>query len=132
MTTTSWTDSLLDAAPVKAIFGPNLPTLAGIELHEINLHRDGPRVMLRFDLQDFPVHPPEKWSSAGFNRVQIRLLALGVQLLQVVGLQSNMKVDLSINKDGPLVRLCGDNGTIRFELIAEAVIVESISAYRDV
>jgi hypothetical protein len=42
-----------------------------------------------------------------------------------------MRVDLSINKDGPLVCLCADNGEIRFELIAEHVIVESISAYRE-
>lgn len=129
MTTTSWIDLVLDAAPVKAVFGPNAPSLEGIDLHEINLHRDGPRVLLRFDLRDFPARAPQKWSSAGFNRVQIRLMALGVQLLKIAGLQSNMKTDLSIKKDGRLVRICADNGTVRFELTAESLVVESISAY---
>lgn len=131
MTTTNWTDSLLDAAPVKAIFGPNPPSLEGIDLHEINLHRDGPRALLRFDLQDFPVHPPRKWASAGFNRVQMRLIALGVQLLEIAGLQSNMKTDLSITKEGCLVRILADNGTVRLELTTESLIVENISAYRE-
>ncbi|MDS4055332.1 MAG: Imm50 family immunity protein [Candidatus Accumulibacter sp.] len=131
MTTSNWTDSVLDAAPVRAIFGPSPPSLEGIDLHEINLHRDGPRVLLRFDLQDFPVHPPRKWAFAGFNRVQMRLIALGVQLLEIAGLQSNMKIDLSINKEGPLTRVCADNGTVRLELTAEFLIVDSISAYCD-
>lgn len=129
MTTTNWTDSVLDAAPVKAIFGPNPPSLEGIDLHEINLHRDGPRVLLRFDLQDFPVHPPRKWASAGFNRVQMRFIALGVQLMEIAGLQSSMKTDLKINKEGRLVRICADNGAFRLKLTAESLIVESISAY---
>ena len=131
MTTTNWTESLLDAAPVKAIYGSNPPLLEGIDLHEINLHRDGPRVLLRFDLPNFPTHPPQKWASVGFNRVQIRLMALDVQLLEIAGLQSNMKIDLSIRKEGALVCIRADNGAVRLQLAAESLIVESISAYRE-
>lgn len=131
MTITNWTDLVLDAAPVRSIFGPKPPTLEGISLHEIILHRDGPRVLLRFDLHDFPVRPPEKWFAAGFNRVQIRLLALDVQELEIAGLQSNVQVDLSVKKDGPLVRLHADNGAVRFDIGAAALIVENISAYRE-
>ena len=61
----------------------------------------------------------------------MRLIALGVQLLEIAGLQSNMKIDLSINKEGPLTRVCADNGTVRLELTAEFLIVDSISAYCD-
>ena len=131
MTATSWIDLVMDAAPVKAIYGPKPPTLEAIDLHEIILHRDGPRMLLRFDLHDFPEHPPKQWTAAGFNRVQMRLLVSGVRKLQITGLQSNMQVDLSINKDGPLVHLHADNGIVRFDLAAESVIVESISGYRD-
>jgi hypothetical protein len=131
MAMTSWTDSLLDAATVEAIFGEKPPTLEHVDLHEIILHRDGPRVLLRFDLQDFPARPPKKWSAAGFNRVQMRLLVSGVKELAITGWQANVRVDLSIKRDGPLVRLQADNGVVRFDLGAEFVVVESISAYRD-
>lgn len=131
MTTTNWTDLVLDAAPVRAIYGPKPPRLYAIDLHEITLHRDGPRVLLRFDLRDFPEHPPQKWTVAGFNRVQMRLLASGVRELQIDGLQPKTQVDLSIKQEGPLIRLHADNGVVRLDLAAQAVIVESISAYRD-
>jgi hypothetical protein len=124
---TNWTDLLLDAAPVKAIFGPKLPTLEAIDLHGILLHRDGPRVELWFNLQEFPEHPPKKW--VDFNRVQIQLVATSVQKLEIAGLQTNIKVDLSIYKDGPLIRLHADNGLVRFDIGAEFVSVQRISAY---
>lgn len=128
---TSWIDFVLDVAPIKAIFGSELPTLERVDLHEITLHRDGPRVLLRFDLKNFPSHPPKKWSSEGFNRVQIRLVALGIKTLQIDGWQSNITVDLSIIRDDLLVHISADNGAVRFQLGAESIIVEGISAYRD-
>ena len=131
MTMTSWTDLVLDAAPLKAIFGPKPPSLESINVHEVVLHRDGPRVLLRFDLHDFPMHPPKKWSAAGFNRVQIRLLALGVQQLQIAGLQSDIQVDLCIDKDGPLIRLQADNNAVRLYLETDFLIVEGINAYKE-
>jgi hypothetical protein len=43
-----------------------------VELHELILHRDGPRLQLRFDLPRFPDHPPSRWQ-AGANTVQVTL-----------------------------------------------------------
>ena len=131
MTTISWIDLVLDATPVKAIFGQELPMLEDIDLHEIALHRDGPRVLLRFDLQDFPMHPPKKWVAEGFNRVQMRLLASGVRELHIAGWQANNRVDLRIEKDGSLVRIRADNGVVQLDLIADFLIVDRISAYRE-
>lgn len=131
MTMTGWTDLLVDVAPVKAIFGLKPPRLEGISLHEIIIHRDGPRVLLRFDLADFPLCPPQKWAAAGVNRVQVRLLALGVQELKIAGLQSKIQIDLGLKKVGSLIRLSADNGTVQLDLGAEAVAVENISAYRE-
>ena len=37
---TNWTDLVLDASPVQAIFGPRPPALEAVDLHEIVLHRD--------------------------------------------------------------------------------------------
>ncbi|WP_179107061.1 Imm50 family immunity protein [Variovorax sp. KK3] len=127
---THWTDLLVDAAPVRAIYGSSPPLLEGVDLHEMSLHRDGPRLLLRFDLHGFPDHPPAKWSASGLNRVQMRLLAVGVENLQISGFSSNMRMDLRIVKEGPLVRLCGQNEHAKFGLRTEFVMVDGISAYR--
>ncbi len=131
MTIPDWADVVLNAVSVKAIFGSDLPALDGVSIHEIVLHRDGPRVLLRFDLKAFPARPPAKWVAAGFNRVQVRLLAVGVHGLQITGLQSNIHVDIQISMEGSMIRMHGDNGTFRFDVVTESVIVDGISAYRD-
>ncbi len=131
MATTAWTESVLDATSVKAIYGSRTPTLDGIVLHEIVLHRDGPKVQLRFDLKEFPEHPPEKWLSGRFNRVQLRLMAMGVKASRIDGLCASMTLDLHFEKKGESLRLHADNGRVRFELTADVVIVNEISAYRE-
>lgn len=126
----NWLDFIEDATSVIAIYGDNLPTLEGVDLHEVSLHRDGPRVHLRFDLPVFPGQPPKKWSAANFNRVQLRLIAVGVQDLQISGLQSTCVLDLKITKETKMIRLHADNGQMKIDICAEHFIVDSISAYR--
>jgi len=68
---------------------------------------------------------------SGFNRVQVRLLALRAPELLIAGLQPNIQIDLSIKNDGTKVRMSADKGGFRFQLSAESVMVDSISAYRE-
>jgi hypothetical protein len=70
-----WTDLLVDPRTIRAIFGPTGPSLEGIELHAIELHRDGPTVTLRFDVAEFPADPPKKWLERECNRVWLKLQA---------------------------------------------------------
>lgn len=44
--------------------------LEEVDLHEVALQRDGPRLQLRFDLPRFPDHPPARWH-ADANAVQV-------------------------------------------------------------
>ncbi len=125
----SWTDNLVDASPLSSIFGTEVPTLNDIDLHEVRLHRDGPRVLLRFDMRDFPARPPQKWIKAGFDRVQIQLIAIGVQSVKISGLQSTIKIDLNIFREEKAVRMTADNGSFKLELTAAALLVEGVSAY---
>lgn len=89
-------------------------------------------MLLRFDLAEFPPLPPEKWAAAGFNIVQIRLLALGVEELKIAGLQSDMHIDLGLKKDGALLRISVDSGAMKLDLGATSVVVENVSAYRGI
>ncbi|MCU0762127.1 MAG: immunity 50 family protein [Hydrogenophaga sp.] len=125
----SWTDFLNDEMPIKAIYGSDTPSLKRVNMHEIVLNRDGPAVLLRFDFQDFPSKPPQKWVKAGFDRVQARLLATGVSGLTIAGLKSCMDMDLSISKEAGLIRIVGAGDDIEFHLTAEFLLVQSINAY---
>ncbi|UKA05131.1 immunity 50 family protein [Photobacterium damselae subsp. damselae] len=55
----NWTKYLLDSNKIKAIFGDKIPSIEAIDLHEVLLNRDGPKVTFRFDLSDYPDNPPK-------------------------------------------------------------------------
>lgn len=58
-----------------------------IDLHEITLHRDGPRVRLRFDVAAVPHPLPARWDGDA-NRTQVQLACFGVSV-RVVGLRDH-------------------------------------------
>lgn len=124
-----WTDLLVDAASIKAIYGAALPTLDEIDLHEIILHRDGPNVTLRFDLKCFPKNPPKKWLNAGFNCVQLQLLASDIEDLQIQGWQTDIITNIKINKQESKIRLHASNEKFRIDLVFCFLIIKNISAY---
>ena len=125
----TWINLLTDSTPICSIFGNDLPDLQRVDLHEIILHRDGPRVSLRFDLTKYPTNPPEKWIAGGFNRVQLRLLAVGVQEISIKGWQTQCKITLKVFGDGAFIRLRSQDGEVKIELLTESLLVDSVTAY---
>lgn len=126
-----WISYLADASPVRAIYGSDCPDLELISLHELVLHRDGPRAVLRFDLKEFPNTPPKKWAAAGYNTVQVVLTAYRIEHLSILGWGTNVTINLEIQSDGSLIRLLGVGEAVKFEFIAAGLRVDKISAYRD-
>jgi len=69
----SWLDLIDNARFLSKLFPDQPPSLSAIRLHEIQLHQDGPRIILRLDLNEYPASPPDKWSVADCNTVQVPL-----------------------------------------------------------
>jgi hypothetical protein len=126
-----WGDLLVNPRAIEAIFGDQLPGLDNLELHEVVVHRDGPSVRVRFDIEEFPSDPPEKWRKAKHNRVQMEIVCVGVSDLSIQGLATNMMVSLSVEGESPNlgIQLTGPATTIEFS--AMFVDLSRISAYHD-
>ena len=74
---------------LKRIF-TNLPKIGDIDLFDIEIKRDGPAVIVNFDLVGIlPDNPPVKWGK-DFNRCQMGIYCLGVSELSMTGLATNM------------------------------------------
>jgi hypothetical protein len=127
---TIWFDVLDDARGIRAIYGDDAPPLEAVVLHEITLHRDGPRVVLRFDLPAFPSRPPEKWVSQGCNVVQVQLLLSGVESVSIQGLSTHSVVDIAVAGDGRKVRVTTSGSSV-IDVLALDASITSISAYMD-
>lgn len=127
----SWIDLLYKPDGIRAIYGADLPTLRSVDLHEFSLHRDGPVATLRFDLAEFPRMPPKKWADQGFNVVQVQLSLGGVQRLTVVGWETNVTIDIDVERRGDVISLGTMNGPVGMKIEARSLILSRLSAHCD-
>lgn len=127
----NWTDTLLNPEKFKHIFRGEAMSLDAIELHEVLLHRDGPRVTLRFDLDGYPQDPPPKWAAQGCNRVQVQLTLIGVKSLSIQGWSTACTMDLSLVSSEGKVRLSGSDGVVAIDVLADFVDLGAVTAYVD-
>jgi hypothetical protein len=106
------------------------PSLIGVALHEVSLHRDGLTLSLRFYLAQFPDRPPKKWHPA-FNTAQVTLDLVGVSNLNISGFtttpvgglfldQANSTITFNFSADG-----CNVSGD------AQGAWVQRISGYEN-
>jgi hypothetical protein len=126
-----WVDVLSDSRPIRSIFGEHSPSLRTIVVHDLTIGRDGPSLCVRFDISEYPTNPPVKWVRTGVNRVQIRIIAFGVRDLTINGASSEMMANLELRVDGSRVQLGLDGRGFQVKAIADAIILDRISAYAD-
>jgi hypothetical protein len=125
----SWLDIISNPDGIIAIFGDEKPILEGIDLHEIVLHRDGPRITFRFDLPKFPSKPQKKWQLQGYNCIQLQLMLIGVFEVMIKGWSTHCKIDLVVKKEEGKIYLGGKNSITEFYMIADELVLININAY---
>lgn len=125
-----WAELVEDQRGIRAIFGGQAPDLRSISLHELSLDRDGPQLVLRFDLNKFPDTPPRKWQR--FNTVQLELSFIGVRDVNIAGWGTEIKTDLRFwRADDGIFVVELEGGGIRVSARALAAMIRKISAYED-
>ena len=122
-----WIQNLDNPKAVSSIF-PVLEDLSLVELHEVTVHRDGPLLRLRFDVQVIPKPLPERWP-VETNAVQITLAAWGLDALRFTGWgTSNFGLLLVESKDN--VRILSFMGeTCEIEAQYTSLRVERVQGY---
>lgn len=128
----SWIEFLHADRGLAEVFGGPLLRSSAIVLHELTLHRDGPRAQLRFDLVEFPENPPVKWIAAGCNTVQVTVEAVGeLDALEICGCTMSGEVVAGLDElgDGRL-ELTLLSSDMRARIVSRHVRVAGISAYR--
>lgn len=123
----NWVEVLVNPITIQSIYGDLVPSLAGVDIHELRLHRDASRATIRFDLKDFPGDPPVKWESC--NTVQLELRLIEIEDISIQSWGHNMIADLSIERiSGDLVRF-QSNPVPELSITAGWISVSKISAY---
>lgn len=125
-----WTDYLISSKYIDSIYHENKPNLNNVDIHEIIFHRDGPKVSIRMNLNEYPENPPKKWLFQKFNTVQLTLALIDIKEVSMSGwVDTNYIADVKIDKidEGVCVNLTGIN--LNLMVRASYIDVESIVAY---
>ncbi|MCC6573536.1 MAG: hypothetical protein IT462_07075 [Planctomycetes bacterium] len=106
------------------------PSLDGVRLFEIQLQQDGPTVLFRFDLKEYPTDPPKKWKDSQSKRVQLRLIGIGVQKLLLDGWLANNVGNLKLQRKGSGIVVDFKCAGAHFNAVFDHLRLEAASAYR--
>ncbi|MCC7423269.1 MAG: hypothetical protein IT428_23585 [Planctomycetaceae bacterium] len=123
-----WADSLVDRRIIDAFYSTP-PSLCRVNLHAINMNRDGPTVTLRFDLSTYPDRVPPKWVARQCNTAHLTLRLLAVKSLQIEGWDTEIVGDIDIVKDAHGVCMSFHSDVVRVTCSAGFVDVERIEGY---
>lgn len=116
---------------LEILFPRAAPSLDEIILHEISLRRDGPIIVVRFDLNEYAEVPPKKWVDNGFNRVNITLMAIAVSSVSLFGWDNELvsSIELSEMDEHKYVELKGTSLNARFRCLE--LRIDKVSGYLD-
>ncbi|WP_263166604.1 immunity 50 family protein [Streptomyces sp. SCSIO ZS0520] len=124
----SWLNHVANPTGLENIYTEGTPSLSGVSLHEVRLVRDGPSLILRFDLNRPPQNPPKKWITKGFNTVQLEITLGGIHEVRLDGFTTTIRADISLTKPD-LVTLKANSAGARISATADAAFLSKISAY---
>ncbi|QEM82667.1 Imm50 family immunity protein [Halomonas binhaiensis] len=128
----SWVELLTESKKISSIFWSDPLLLEDVELHEINFHRDGPKVTLRMDLKNYPSNPPKKWRLNNYNTVQVHLEFLDIQSCTLENwTKTSYRLKLDINMESDLVSLSAASDDFKIKLKSKFLYVSDITAYQN-
>lgn len=94
----NWFKYLLNDKPLSLYYEES-PSLNNVRLMELKINEDGPILIARIELNDFPGNPPDKWE-AECNKVQIMLEFIEINQLCISGWDTDNIVDINFEKKG--------------------------------
>ena len=121
-----WTDLPCNEL-MKRVFS-KAPKVGAIDLFDIEIKRDGPTVIINFDMVDnLPDTPPVKWG--GFNRCRIGLYCFDVSDIAISGISRNMlaKISFVLESGNNKVMISGDN--FKISLVCSHINLTGPSVY---
>lgn len=74
-----------------------------VDLFSIKIDREGPTVLIEFDLIGvLPDNPPPKWGR-DYNKCRCGLMCAGVKSMQISGVATNIEVNVNIQDNNKII-----------------------------
>lgn len=124
----NWLSLAENPKAILSLYGKP-PSLSAIDLIEVKLHRDGPRLELRADLAQFPEDPPDKWRANGYNTVQMKLSLVGLKDINISSWSLRNLAKMKLEKRGGRIALTVHGDECHLESVGDFLIIDSVRGY---
>ncbi|MCW2241615.1 immunity 50 family protein [Azospirillum canadense] len=129
----NWVDVLAHPHAVRSLFTDmtSFETFARVDLHEINIDREGPVLRLRFDIPIVPSSPPKRWQK-GVCVTQFVLAAWRVSSIDVQGFGWEVPGELTgawTSETHQALALCFSGPACQLRATCEVLRVERVSEH---
>lgn len=125
----SWIEHVENPVAIHSMFSVT-PALEKVELHELVFHRDGPRISMRIELNDYPDEPPQRWLVQKFNRAQLILMATDIRSAELRGWQTRNTCTISVSRGDDLLSLTLVGGATQILIETKFLFVDKLSGYQ--
>jgi hypothetical protein len=92
-----WTDFIANPQSVLGLYHEP-PSLAQVDLFNIEMSRDGPLIRLKIGLDEFPSRPSPRWRRIEANAVTLELLLVGAERVRLDGWSTTNVVNIEIQR----------------------------------
>ncbi|WP_422519383.1 CPCC family cysteine-rich protein [Streptomyces sp. 5.8] len=128
----SWLEFVDNPEIVRAVYGEQAaPGLDGVTVREVRWLEEGPSVLIRFDLAEYPDAPPREWLEGRFDtaQVELRLLDAAVALDAGRGSTSDGSITVGKGDEAAALHVRLDAKSIRARVHAQRAVVQGLTGY---
>ena len=125
-----WHEFCENPGAITSLYGEIPRDLAQLELAELSIHRDGPRLTLSFLGLPYPERPPSRWVAQGFNAAGLRLVAFPLTAFELSGWSTSNPVQVTVagqESGSKSVEIVGPHGRIAFR--AGFLRIDAVTGY---
>jgi hypothetical protein len=113
-----------------ALFPSEELEIETVNLHDILVIRDGPSVIVRFDLIKNPTKFPKKWTDKAYKTVQITLRIFSEAEISIDGLSSDLTARLDLQRaSANQIKLSLVWSTGSATILGKFLIIDRVTAY---
>lgn len=105
-----------------------VPPLEKMELIDLVLNRDGPKLKCKMDFPRFAEHRPERWSKDA-NTVHIELDFWEIQNLEISGFTTTPMLTFTLERSGDVIVVHAQDEGCRLRFDCKSIFIQRVSGY---
>jgi hypothetical protein len=108
----------------------DIPKMINTRIDKINIHNQGDRISISFDMPYFADNPPKKWIEANYNTVCVHLDFFDIKNIELTSKERTYIGNIDIKKEDDYL-IINISGSVQACITAGGGMIQSVTAYQN-